>query len=57
MITIMTTSTSVTHVTKVNICNVKVTRDDKISRYCPDIAHISNMVFGFTQWQTILILQ
>jgi hypothetical protein len=36
MITIMTTS--VTHVIKINICKVKVTRDDKISRYYLDIA-------------------
>jgi hypothetical protein len=36
MIDIMTTS--VTHVIKVNICKIKVTKNDKISRYCQDIS-------------------
>jgi hypothetical protein len=38
VVTQMITITSVTHVITVNICKVKVFRDDMISRYFPEIA-------------------
>jgi hypothetical protein len=57
IVTQMTTfmTTSVTHVSDINICKVKVTTDGKISRCCPDIAQstsplcISIMLTSFTK--------